>query len=195
VIIFAVSDQFPSHLFYFLENNTSVKDTRCCALMPTFNERTNELGPKCRPESIGAEMPNRRRPKHRQHIPSFRHHVPTTKSRSSSSVLSSRFLGLTSPQPMSLGAVKRKKNQPTHWDARATWCWRDERIDQWLPNEIITQIIQASSASDQAALCRTSRLFHALGVPVLYRVVELLSKFLLYPSCEPFQICRTGMLI
>jgi hypothetical protein len=112
--------------------------------------------------------------------------------------LSSRFLGLTSPQPMSLGAVERKK-RPAHTlgcPGDMVLARRADRsISQWLPNEIITQIIQASSASDQAALCRTSRLFHALGVPVLYRVVELLSKFLLYPSCEPFQISRTGMLI
>jgi hypothetical protein len=48
--------------------------------------RENELGLKCRPESIGAEMPNRRRPKHCQYIPPFRHHVPATKSHSDRSV-------------------------------------------------------------------------------------------------------------
>ncbi|KAJ6566980.1 hypothetical protein B0H19DRAFT_1374329, partial [Mycena capillaripes] len=46
-------------------------------------------------------------------------------------------------------------------------------ISEWLPQEIICEITQAASPSDQAALCRTSKLFHALGVPVLYRVVEV----------------------
>ncbi|KAF8155343.1 hypothetical protein K438DRAFT_1862636 [Mycena galopus ATCC 62051] len=55
-------------------------------------------------------------------------------------------------------------------------------ISRWLPNEVICEIIQAARPSDQAALCRTSKLFHSLGVPVLYRVVELRS----YASIRDF---------
>ncbi|KAF8151257.1 hypothetical protein K438DRAFT_1865168 [Mycena galopus ATCC 62051] len=46
-------------------------------------------------------------------------------------------------------------------------------IFRWLPNEVISEIIRAVRPSDQAALCRTTKLFHALGVPILYRVVAL----------------------
>ncbi|KAJ7684217.1 hypothetical protein DFH06DRAFT_1462596 [Mycena polygramma] len=46
-------------------------------------------------------------------------------------------------------------------------------ISRWLPNEIISQIIEAASFDDLAALCRTCKLFHAIGIPVLYRVVRL----------------------
>ncbi|KAJ7642860.1 hypothetical protein B0H17DRAFT_1339176 [Mycena rosella] len=46
-------------------------------------------------------------------------------------------------------------------------------ISRWLPNEIITEIIQATPPSDQASLCRAGKLFHALCLPLLYRVVDL----------------------
>ncbi|KAJ7490841.1 hypothetical protein FB451DRAFT_1221228 [Mycena latifolia] len=47
-------------------------------------------------------------------------------------------------------------------------------IFHWLPNEIITQIIQATPRrADRRALCRTSKLFHALAAPVLYRAVDI----------------------
>ncbi|KAJ7687273.1 hypothetical protein B0H17DRAFT_1332511 [Mycena rosella] len=46
-------------------------------------------------------------------------------------------------------------------------------ISQWLPNEIITEIVQAAPRSDQASLCRVSQLFHDLILPILYRVVDL----------------------
>ncbi|KAJ7777164.1 hypothetical protein B0H16DRAFT_1712208 [Mycena metata] len=46
-------------------------------------------------------------------------------------------------------------------------------IARWLPNEVITEIIQAAPPRDQASLCRTTKLFEGLGVPILYRVVNL----------------------
>ncbi|KAJ7490831.1 hypothetical protein FB451DRAFT_626275 [Mycena latifolia] len=48
-------------------------------------------------------------------------------------------------------------------------------IARWLPTEIMTEIVQASPPSDQASLCRVSKLFNGLGRPVLYRVVDLQS--------------------
>ncbi|KAJ7500520.1 hypothetical protein B0H11DRAFT_1995642 [Mycena galericulata] len=46
-------------------------------------------------------------------------------------------------------------------------------ILRWLPNEIITEIIQVAPRGDREALCRTSKLFHAIGLPILYRDVNL----------------------
>ncbi|KAJ6585652.1 hypothetical protein B0H19DRAFT_1110379 [Mycena capillaripes] len=46
-------------------------------------------------------------------------------------------------------------------------------ISRWLPNEIISQIILAAPTADRAALCRASKLFHGIGVLVLYRVVNM----------------------
>ncbi|KAJ6566987.1 hypothetical protein B0H19DRAFT_716468 [Mycena capillaripes] len=57
-------------------------------------------------------------------------------------------------------------------------------ILEWLPPEIISEIIQAASPSDQAALCRISKLFHTLGVPVLYRVVELINYLSITLFCS-----------
>ncbi|KAJ7717362.1 hypothetical protein DFH07DRAFT_785185 [Mycena maculata] len=51
--------------------------------------------------------------------------------------------------------------------------WRSRPISLWLPNELITEIIEALTRSDRAALCRVSKLLHGLGVPVLYRVVKV----------------------
>ncbi|KAJ6548169.1 hypothetical protein DFH09DRAFT_1169906 [Mycena vulgaris] len=48
-----------------------------------------------------------------------------------------------------------------------------EAITEWLPNEIITEILEATTKTDQASLCRVSRLFRELCVPVLYRTVQL----------------------
>ncbi|KAJ7494224.1 hypothetical protein B0H11DRAFT_2277005 [Mycena galericulata] len=42
-----------------------------------------------------------------------------------------------------------------------------------LPNELIATIIHAAPTADLVALCQTSRLFHDLAVPVLYRVVDV----------------------
>ncbi|KAJ7684215.1 hypothetical protein DFH06DRAFT_1462593 [Mycena polygramma] len=49
-------------------------------------------------------------------------------------------------------------------------------ISRWLPNEIISEIAEVASSSDLAALCRTCKLFHAIGTPVLYRAVYLRSE-------------------
>ncbi|KAJ7687645.1 hypothetical protein B0H17DRAFT_1180796 [Mycena rosella] len=46
-------------------------------------------------------------------------------------------------------------------------------ISRWLPNETITEIVQAAPRSDQASLCRVSKLFRDLCLPILYRVVDL----------------------
>ncbi|KAJ6548184.1 hypothetical protein DFH09DRAFT_1169933, partial [Mycena vulgaris] len=46
-------------------------------------------------------------------------------------------------------------------------------ISRWLPNEILAEIIQAAAKADQASLCRVSKLFHDLCLPVLYRSVYL----------------------
>ncbi|KAJ7687233.1 hypothetical protein B0H17DRAFT_1332496 [Mycena rosella] len=46
-------------------------------------------------------------------------------------------------------------------------------ILQWLPNETITEIVQAAPRSDQASLCRVSKLFRDLCLLILYRVVGL----------------------
>ncbi|KAJ7621985.1 hypothetical protein DFH06DRAFT_1232400 [Mycena polygramma] len=46
-------------------------------------------------------------------------------------------------------------------------------ISRWFPNEIISEIVQAAPQADRAALCRVSRLFHSVSVPVLYRVVDV----------------------
>ncbi|KAJ7100513.1 hypothetical protein C8R44DRAFT_859384, partial [Mycena epipterygia] len=47
-------------------------------------------------------------------------------------------------------------------------------ISRWLPNEVLTEIIQAvPKLADQASLCRVSKLFYDLCLPVLYRVVHL----------------------
>jgi hypothetical protein len=43
----------------------------------------------------------------------------------------------------------------------------------YFPNEILTEILRAVPQSDQTALCRVSKLFHALCLPILYRVVHL----------------------
>jgi hypothetical protein len=57
-------------------------------------------------------------------------------------------------------------------------------ISRWLPNEVISETIQAAPQSDQIALCRTSKLFHALGIPVLYRVVELYGSSFMTGFCS-----------
>ncbi|KAF7361588.1 hypothetical protein MSAN_01192900 [Mycena sanguinolenta] len=46
-------------------------------------------------------------------------------------------------------------------------------ISHWLPNELLVHIIQQSPNADQAALCRLSKLFRDLCLPVLYRAVKL----------------------
>ncbi|KAJ7629581.1 hypothetical protein B0H17DRAFT_1218142 [Mycena rosella] len=49
-------------------------------------------------------------------------------------------------------------------------------ISRWLPNEIITEIVQLTLRSDQASLSRVSTLFRDLCLPILYRVVRLNSR-------------------
>ncbi|KAJ6487185.1 hypothetical protein C8R47DRAFT_517426 [Mycena vitilis] len=49
-------------------------------------------------------------------------------------------------------------------------------ISRWFPNEIIAEVVQVAPQADQAALCRVSRLFHSVGIPVLYRAVEVVGR-------------------
>ncbi|KAJ6488025.1 hypothetical protein C8R45DRAFT_995277 [Mycena sanguinolenta] len=58
-------------------------------------------------------------------------------------------------------------------------------ISRWLPNEVICEVMQATQPSDQVVFCRTCKLFNALGVPVLYRAVNLTD----YTSLDGF--CST----
>ncbi|KAJ7506927.1 hypothetical protein B0H11DRAFT_1973412 [Mycena galericulata] len=50
---------------------------------------------------------------------------------------------------------------------------RQKAISDRLPNELIATIIYAMPTSDLVTLCQTCRLFHGLGVPVLYKVVGI----------------------
>ncbi|KAJ7675127.1 hypothetical protein B0H17DRAFT_1182984 [Mycena rosella] len=61
---------------------------------------------------------------------------------------------------------------------------RRKAISEWLPNEIMNEIFQVASRADQAALCRISRLFHALCLAVLYRVVHLQTDASLVAFCS-----------
>ncbi|KAJ7732605.1 hypothetical protein DFH07DRAFT_846422 [Mycena maculata] len=47
-------------------------------------------------------------------------------------------------------------------------------ITRWLPNEIISEIIQSTPKADQATLCRVSKLFSGLTLPILNREVHIL---------------------
>ncbi|KAJ7619682.1 hypothetical protein FB45DRAFT_670786, partial [Roridomyces roridus] len=47
------------------------------------------------------------------------------------------------------------------------------RITRWLPNEILTEIIQNAPRADLVTLCRVSKLFHALALPSLNQSVVL----------------------
>ncbi|KAJ7603821.1 hypothetical protein FB45DRAFT_1013855 [Roridomyces roridus] len=42
-----------------------------------------------------------------------------------------------------------------------------------LPNEVLTEIIRCAKKPDQATLCRVSRLFHGLVLPILNRAISL----------------------
>ncbi|KAJ7643509.1 hypothetical protein FB45DRAFT_1113461 [Roridomyces roridus] len=44
-------------------------------------------------------------------------------------------------------------------------------ITRWLPNEVLADIIRYAAQSDRATLCRVSKLFHALVLPMLNRHV------------------------
>lgn len=46
-------------------------------------------------------------------------------------------------------------------------------ISRWLPNDILLDIMEISSKSDQVSLCLVSKLFHALCLPILNRTVHL----------------------
>jgi hypothetical protein len=43
----------------------------------------------------------------------------------------------------------------------------------YLPDELLTDIFEAVPQSDRASVCRASKLFHALCLPLLYRVVDI----------------------
>ncbi|KAJ7736211.1 hypothetical protein DFH07DRAFT_843051 [Mycena maculata] len=46
-------------------------------------------------------------------------------------------------------------------------------ITLWFPNEVMTEIIRNVSRADQATLCRVSKIFNALSLPVLNRTVTI----------------------
>ncbi|KAJ7605218.1 hypothetical protein FB45DRAFT_493282 [Roridomyces roridus] len=46
-------------------------------------------------------------------------------------------------------------------------------ITRWFSNEVLAEIIQNAPTSDQATLCRVSKLFYALALPALNRTVVL----------------------
>ncbi|KAJ7612245.1 hypothetical protein FB45DRAFT_1037166 [Roridomyces roridus] len=47
------------------------------------------------------------------------------------------------------------------------------QITRWLPNEVLTHIIQLAPRSSQAILSRASKLFHALSLPIVHRTIFL----------------------
>ncbi|KAJ7612174.1 hypothetical protein FB45DRAFT_1065535 [Roridomyces roridus] len=47
------------------------------------------------------------------------------------------------------------------------------RITRWLPNEVLTEIIRHARRADQMTLCRASKLFHALVLPILSQSIDL----------------------
>ncbi|KAJ7235164.1 hypothetical protein B0H12DRAFT_150517 [Mycena haematopus] len=53
-----------------------------------------------------------------------------------------------------------------------------------LPDEVICEIIEIVPLSDLAILCGTSKLLHALGVPILYRTVELSERASIETFCS-----------
>ncbi|KAJ7619671.1 hypothetical protein FB45DRAFT_162507 [Roridomyces roridus] len=59
-------------------------------------------------------------------------------------------------------------------------------ITVWLPNEVLTEIIQNALKADQAALCRVCKLLHALALPVLNREVTLRPDNLRLQDLEAF---------
>ncbi|KAJ7619577.1 hypothetical protein FB45DRAFT_1095891 [Roridomyces roridus] len=46
-------------------------------------------------------------------------------------------------------------------------------ITRWFPNEILAKTIQNARRADQVTLCRVSKLFHAVALPCLLRIVSL----------------------
>ncbi|KAJ7619649.1 hypothetical protein FB45DRAFT_1063008 [Roridomyces roridus] len=59
-------------------------------------------------------------------------------------------------------------------------------ITQRLPNEVLTEIIQKAPKSDQARLCRVSKLFHGLALPSLLRTVLLDTEEILPDVLDAF---------
>ncbi|KAJ6548182.1 hypothetical protein DFH09DRAFT_1367018 [Mycena vulgaris] len=57
-------------------------------------------------------------------------------------------------------------------------------ISRWLPNEIITEIVRAAPPNDQASLCRVSKLFRGICLPILYRAVGLATYTSLVAFCS-----------
>ncbi|KAJ7127564.1 hypothetical protein C8R43DRAFT_1027651 [Mycena crocata] len=64
---------------------------------------------------------------------------------------------------------------------------RGKAITEWLPNEILTDIIMGLSRQDQAVLCLVSKLFQRISLPALNRVVELEVR---YAAEEATAFCR-----
>ncbi|KAJ7612209.1 hypothetical protein FB45DRAFT_875095 [Roridomyces roridus] len=46
-------------------------------------------------------------------------------------------------------------------------------ILEWLPDEVLIEIVRSAPKGNQAALCRTSKPFYALSLPILYQNVVL----------------------
>ncbi|KAJ7612192.1 hypothetical protein FB45DRAFT_1065550 [Roridomyces roridus] len=80
-------------------------------------------------------------------------------------------------------------------------------ITKWLPNELLVEMIQNTPRADQAALCRVSKLFHALTLPVLngtvvlddrrYRTHTFSDAFLSSntPRADQAALCRVSKLL
>ncbi|KAJ7605219.1 hypothetical protein FB45DRAFT_493294 [Roridomyces roridus] len=65
------------------------------------------------------------------------------------------------------------------------------RITRWLPNEVLTEIIQNAPRADLVTLCRVSKLFHALALPSLNQTVVLETSMRRREVLEAF--CRAIM--
>ncbi|KAJ7619646.1 hypothetical protein FB45DRAFT_931307 [Roridomyces roridus] len=59
-------------------------------------------------------------------------------------------------------------------------------ITVWLPNEVLTEIVRNARKSDQATICRVSKLFYALALPILNRDVVLRSHNHILEVLEAF---------
>ncbi|KAJ7165515.1 hypothetical protein C8R43DRAFT_986623 [Mycena crocata] len=57
-------------------------------------------------------------------------------------------------------------------------------ILRFLPNEVLAEIAVVCPTADQAALCRTSRLFHEIVTRVMYRSVSLKSSSAIRTCCR-----------
>ncbi|KAJ7127565.1 hypothetical protein C8R43DRAFT_1134583 [Mycena crocata] len=57
-------------------------------------------------------------------------------------------------------------------------------ILRWFPNEIFSEIISHTTKADQASLCRVSKLFHKLSLPILNRVVAIFQLSAIESFCS-----------